>query len=200
MKCQKCSKPAVIHLTEIVSDSAGAKRAVEIHLCLGHAEEAGLVVPGSEILPQGLAGGMGSKKGEPVKPAAGADTGLPTAIVPASPSSTGSGMVVARGGNAGDPVVCPECGMNWSTFKQSGLMGCKHDYELYEAKLLPLLKRAQEGASQHVGKVPHARKTEAGDRQMTTLRLRRELQKAIDAENYEQAARLRDELRKLEQN
>jgi protein arginine kinase activator len=199
MKCQKCSKPAVIHLTEIVSDSAGAKRAVEIHLCLGHAEEAGLVVPGSEVLPQGLAGLGTSKKNDPMKPAAGADTGLPTAIVPATSSS--GGLTVRREkGEAGDPAACPVCGMNWTTFKQQGLMGCSHDYELYEAKLLPLLKRAQEGASQHVGKVPHARKTEAGDRQMTTLRLRRELQKAIDAENYEQAASLRDELRKLEQN
>ena len=197
MKCQKCSKPAVIHLTEIVSDSAGAKRAVEIHLCLGHAEEAGLVIPGSEILPQGLASGS-SKKGDPMKPAAGAE--LPTAIVPAATSSSGGLTVRREKGEANDPVACPVCGMNWSTFKQSGLMGCSHDYELYEAKLLPLLKRAQEGASQHVGKVPHARKTEAGDRQMTTLRLRRELQQAIDAENYERAASLRDELRKLEQN
>jgi protein arginine kinase activator len=198
MKCQKCSKPAVIHLTEIVNDSAGAKRAVEIHLCLGHAEEAGLVVPGSEILPQGLASGT-SKKSDPMKPAAGADTGLPTAIVPATP--LGGHLAVRREkGEAGDPVACPECGMNWTTFKQSGLMGCKHDYELYEMKLLPLLKRAQEGASQHVGKVPHARKTAAGDRQMTTMRLERELRKAVDAENYEQAASLRDQLRKLEQN
>ncbi|MGN6368464.1 MAG: UvrB/UvrC motif-containing protein [Phycisphaerae bacterium] len=201
MKCQKCSKPAVIHLTEIVSDSAGAKRAVEIHLCLGHAEEMGLVVPGSEVLP--LAGGLGTggaKKNDPVKPAAGADTGLPTAIVPAPTSSSGHLAVRREKGEAGDPAACPICGMNWTTFKQSGLMGCSHDYELYETKLLPLLKRAQEGAIQHVGKVPHARKTEAGDRQMTTLRLRRELQKAIDAENYEQAASLRDQLRKLEQN
>ena len=200
MKCQKCSKPAVIHLTEIVSDSAGAKRAVEIHLCLGHAEEAGLVVPGSEILPQGLAGGMGSKKNDPAKPAAGADRGFPTGIFAAATSSSGCLSVRREKGDAGDPVACPVCGMNWQTFKQLGLMGCSHDYELYEAKLLPLLKRAQEGASQHVGKVPHAGKPAAGDRRMTTMRLERELRKAIDAENYEQAASLRDQLRKLGEN
>ena len=198
MKCQKCSKPAVIHLTEIVTDPIGGKRAVEIHLCLGHAAEAGLIAPGSEILPQGLAGGI-SKKVDSNKPASAADTGLPTAIVPAPPSP-GGGLVVARDKGPGDPASCPVCGMSWTSFKQSGLMGCSHDYELYEAKLLPLLKRAQEGSTQHIGKVPQGKTSEANDRQVATLRLRRELQRAIDAENYEQAATLRDQLRKLEPN
>jgi protein arginine kinase activator len=49
-----------------------------------------------------------------------------------------------------------------------------------------------------VGKVPRKKKTQETDRQVTTLRLRRELQKAIDAENYEAAARLRDQLKGLE--
>ena len=52
VKCQKCSNPAVVHLTEVISDGDGVKRAVEIHLCVSHAVEAGLVAPGSEILPQ----------------------------------------------------------------------------------------------------------------------------------------------------
>ena len=54
MKCQKCSKPAMIHLTEIITDSAGHKRAVEIHLCLGHAQEAGLVAQGPRLGPAGM--------------------------------------------------------------------------------------------------------------------------------------------------
>src|SRR5579862_1871534 len=141
MKCQKCSKPAVIHLTEIVTDPVGAKRAVEIHLCLGHAAEAGLIAPGSEILPQGLAGGLSSKKSDTTKPASAADTGLPTAIVPAPPSSTGGLVVTREKSPASDPAECPICGLTWSNFKQAGLMGCPHDYEFYEAKLMPLLKR-----------------------------------------------------------
>ena len=70
----------------------------------------------------------------------------------------------------------------------------------FAGKLLSLLKRAQEGASEHVGKVPARKKTADADRQVTTLRLRRELQKAVDAENYEAAAQLRDKLRILEEN
>ena len=194
MKCQKCAKSAVIHLTEIVADSMGSKRAVELHLCLGHAAEAGLIAPGSEILPQVISANL-----KPVQP----ETALPesnesgTAIVPKVPTS-GGGLVVAR--EKGEAAACPICGLNWSAFKQSGLMGCAHDYTLYEGKLLPLLKRAQEGATEHVGKIPQTKKTEETDRQVSSLRIRRDLQKAIDAENYEQAARLRDELRQLERN
>ena len=98
------------------------------------------------------------------------------------------------------PGICPICGMSWADFKHAGVMGCGHDYDQFAGKLLPLLKRAQEGATQHVGKVPARQKTPDTDRQVTTLRLRRELQKAVEAENYEQAAQLRDKLRTLEKN
>jgi protein arginine kinase activator len=195
MKCQKCPKQAVIHLTEIISDPMGAKRAVEIHLCLGHAAEAGIIAPGSEILPQVMSSkslSPSSKKPEPELEAAS-----PTAIVPA-PGNTG-GLVVSRS-KEGDPAACPMCGLTWSNFKQNGLMGCSHDYTMFETKLLPLLKRAHEGATDHAGKIPAARKTEETNRHVNSLRIRRELQKAIDAENYEQAARLRDELRQIEHN
>ena len=55
MKCQKCAKPAVVHLTEVIADPSGGKRSVEVHLCLAHAVEAGLVAPGSEVLPPAFA-------------------------------------------------------------------------------------------------------------------------------------------------
>jgi protein arginine kinase activator len=198
MKCQKCSKPAVVHLTEVVNDAGGVKRAVEIHLCLGHAAEAGLIAPGAEFLtpPPQMSFGNPQKKSDKGS-GAGADTGLPTAIVPTSPSS--GGLTVTRSKEqSSDPSSCPICGLTWTSFKSAGLMGCPHDYEVFEGKLVPLLKRAQEGSTDHVGKVPRKKKTQETDRQVTTMRLRRELQKAIDAENYEQAARLRDQLRTLE--
>ncbi len=59
MNCQKCARPAIVHLTEVVSESGltlGAqgkgKRTVEIHLCLGHAVEAGLIVASADVPPQ----------------------------------------------------------------------------------------------------------------------------------------------------
>jgi protein arginine kinase activator len=192
MKCQKCAKQAVVHLTEIVSPSQaaqigsgvaelGGKHAVEIHLCLMHAVEAGLLTP------------VNNPSAPPQTPAEQASS---SAIMPAS--SEPAELAVAR--TPVDPLTCPICGSTWAQFKQGGLMGCAHDYEQFAGKLVPLLKRAQEGATEHVGKVPAGRKTQEADRQVATLRLRRELQKAIDAENYEQAARLRDQLKSLEHN
>jgi protein arginine kinase activator len=116
---------------------------------------------------------------------------------PAQPAATPPALA---GGRGPSPEVCPVCGMNWNEFKQAGVMGCGHDYEQFAGKLLPLLKRAQEGAADHVGKVPARKKTPDADRQVTTLRLRRELQKALETENYEAAAQLRDKLRTLERN
>jgi len=173
----------MVHLTEIVHDASGRKRTVELHLCLEHAVEAGLVMPGAEMLPQVT---MGKPASAGVKKMGG---GVKMTIVP---------TVIRGSSQTSDPTTCPTCGLTWMQFKQTGLMGCPHDYELFERKLLPLLKRVQEGANDHMGKVPPRSKTQETDRQVTSLRLRRELQKAIDVENYEKAAHLRDELRTIE--
>jgi protein arginine kinase activator len=187
MKCQKCPRTAAVHLTEVITEGGGAKRAVEIHLCLVHAVDAGLIAPEVGLVPLT---GPGS---QPQKTA-----GFSSSIVPAPPA-TGA-LTVVRGKEPADASVCPVCGLTWGHFKQAGVFGCPHDYLLFEARLTPLLKRAQEGVTEHVGKVPPKRKTQEVDRQVASLRLRRELQKALDAENYEKAARLRDQLRVLEKN
>jgi len=196
MKCQKCAKPAMVHLTEIISENegphgmgGGTKKAVEIHLCLNHAIEAGLVMPGADVPPQALA--MGTPD-EPLQPGS-------TAIVPSPSDSKGLAVARERSPKPVDPMTCPHCGMNWADFKHNGVMGCAHDYELFASKLLPLLKRAQEGSADHVGKVPARKKSRDTERQVITLRLQRELQKAVDAEKYEEAAQLRDQLRQMEQ-
>jgi protein arginine kinase activator len=192
MKCQKCAKPAQVHLTEIVSEAGdllGEKRAVELHLCLHHAIEAGLVIPGTEVPSQSISMGSG--------PAEAPISQNSTAIVPAPIES--KGLAVSRERKAVDPTTCPHCGMNWTDFKHAGVMGCPHDYELFALKMLPLLKRAQEGAIDHVGKVPPRKKTRETERQVITLRLQRELKRAVDAENYEAAAELRDQLRGMDQ-
>jgi protein arginine kinase activator len=79
-------------------------------------------------------------------------------------------------------------------------MGCTHDYEFFVSRLMPLVKRAHEGAIEHVGKVPKARRgmVSQTDRLRVAARAKRELQRAVDAENYELAAQLRDQLKQLE--
>jgi protein-arginine kinase activator protein McsA len=179
----------VVHLTEILPADDGmgeSKRAVEIHLCLAHAVEAGIVVPGPELPPLAEAAVAETPTQSP--------TSGTKAIVPSSTESN----ELTRSTKPQDQ--CPHCGMNWSSFKQAGLMGCPHDYDTFSTKMLPLLKRAQEGATSHIGKVPARRKTPDTEQRIVSQRLRRELQKAIDAENYEEAAQLRDQLRQLEKN
>ena len=186
MKCQKCNRPAAVHLTEVVTDHDGTKRPMEIHLCVAHAVEAGLVAAETDLT---------AATGAPASEAA--DSVPPTAIVPATPGPMG--LTVVR--NAPPPTdCCPVCGMSWQQFRQAGVMGCPHDYAVFETRLLPLLKRAQEGAVQHAGKVPLALRKGEPVHEVVSLRLRRELQRALDAENYEQAAQLRDQLKKLKNN
>ena len=92
---------------------------------------------------------------------------------------------------------CDVCGMTFGEFRERGLLGCPHDYDAFEKALTPLLARAQEGATRHIGKVPH-RASDGQKKQNAMLRLRTELKGAIAAEDYERAAVLRDQIKELE--
>ncbi|MFZ5826026.1 MAG: UvrB/UvrC motif-containing protein [Bacillota bacterium] len=92
--------------------------------------------------------------------------------------------------------TCRHCGMTYSEFAQSGVLGCAKCYDEMEPHLLPLIKRIQ-GTTTHSGKVPKrtggiARKR----RELDTLR--RQLEQAIQNEQYEEAARLRDQMKQIE--
>jgi protein arginine kinase activator len=101
-------------------------------------------------------------------------------------------------------VSCEHCGITWAEFRQTGLLGCENDYDLFERDLAPLIQRAHDGATHHVGKVPVRRGGSAGGgaaklrRQADLTRLRKELAKAVESEDYERAARLRDQIREAE--
>lgn len=97
-------------------------------------------------------------------------------------------------------AACEICGITWADFKQGGLLGCEHDYNLFEKDLTPLLQRAHEGATHHCGKVP-TRRGGTGvpvKKAVDLAKLRKELQRAVDAEDYERAAQLRDLIRQAE--
>ena len=194
MKCQKCVQPAVVHLTELFTDGA-VKKAVELHLCYEHALESGLLAPPTQetptlpaLSPPPMHTQVHKKKVE-----AGGESGGGLTIVPKVPPA---GVALVRK-ESGEGAECPICGSSWGSFKTSGKMGCPHDYVHFEGKLVGLVKRAHEGASQHAGKVPAKMRHSAGTRDVTASRLRRELQLAVDAEKYEEAARLRDLLKKV---
>lgn len=94
-------------------------------------------------------------------------------------------------------LVCPHCKLTFAEFRNGGLLGCPHDYEAFEKALVPLIERAHEGASHHVGKIPRRRRGEAPPAD-DLIRLRQELNKAVSLEQYEKAAQIRDRIRLLE--
>ena len=90
-------------------------------------------------------------------------------------------------------VKCPNCGFTQSDFKKSARLGCSECYEVFSEALTALLKGMHKG-TQHRGKVPpRARRVVALD--TAVARLEKELKEAIAAENFEAAAKIRDEIR-----
>ena len=95
-----------------------------------------------------------------------------------------------------DKKTCPMCGITFSEFRKGGRLGCPYDYVVFEEDLEPLLVNIH-GAKKHVGKVP---KNLGGTpkRHFQLKRLRSALQRAIDAENYEEAGAIRDKIKAVE--
>lgn len=93
--------------------------------------------------------------------------------------------------------TCPSCGISFGEFRANGLLGCAQDYEVFGDLLNPLIERAHEGADQHRGKQP-GEATDQSKARARVMQIKRELEDAVKSEAYEDAARLRDELSKLE--
>jgi protein arginine kinase activator len=90
-------------------------------------------------------------------------------------------------------LACPMCGIRFMEFRTEGRLGCPHDYEVFRRGLRPLLERVHR-AVHHAGKKP-ARQVPPPEAQRELLDLRRRLHLAIEREEYEEAARIRDLLR-----
>jgi protein arginine kinase activator len=94
-------------------------------------------------------------------------------------------------------TACPECGMTWGEFRQHGRFGCAGDYALFKQEIDRLLQRIH-GSTQYVGKTPPLHGAAPVRTALDELgAARRALAEAIGAENYEEAARLRDEISRL---
>jgi protein arginine kinase activator len=92
---------------------------------------------------------------------------------------------------------CPICDITFAEFREKGRLGCPNDYPFFRESLDPLLEKIH-GAAVHRGRLPRAADAATPDRCDKLLRLRRELHTAVKAEQYETAARLRDEIRQEE--
>lgn len=97
----------------------------------------------------------------------------------------------------GDAARCAYCGTSLRDFRASGRLGCAHCYGAFEQSLRDLLRRVH-GSAKHVGRrydVPDPGSLERG---ATLSELRTRLQQAIQSEEFETAATLRDQIRTLE--
>jgi len=96
---------------------------------------------------------------------------------------------------------CDQCGITFLEFRNSGLLGCPNDYDAFAMAMVPLLERAHEGATEHQGKSPGGEGGQspelARDRQLISLR--EALADAVDQEDYELAAQLRDKIKAMKQ-
>jgi len=95
-------------------------------------------------------------------------------------------------------AVCNKCGMTYEKFRSIGRLGCDECYATFRSELIGVLKNLQ-GSTKHNGKVPNKISLKFS-RDLEIENLTNELNKAIELEEYEEAARLRDEIKKIKQN
>lgn len=185
MKCDHCQNEATVQETII----QGGK-VVQRNLCETCAKAAGVKIQTPASLPQAIANA--------VKAHALAD--------PAAQERLRAAAAAA---------ICPSCALTYASFRQTGMLGCPECYKAFDQQLWPLLERAHEGGTHHVGKIPRRASSAAAsgeqpgpsravalfgsakERAQRIVILRQQLAEAVAAEQYERAAQLRDELRKL---
>ena len=117
--------------------------------------------------------------------------------------------LAAKSGTASEPVSgsedepfsqreCPSCGLKFVEFRNTGRLGCPHDYEEFREELVPLLENIH-GETKHCGKSPRRQHLPQNKKTQAELaQLRKQLVQAVTKEAYEEAARLRDRIRQLE--
>lgn len=120
--------------------------------------------------------------------------------------ATGTGNLpltdfLAQMGRAGEASQvggpCPYCGLKLDDFKKTGRLGCSHCFVAFEPHLRTLLRRLH-GSTQHVGKVYLPPNPSTTEREERLAGLRRKLSKAVESEDFERAAQIRDQIRSLE--
>jgi protein arginine kinase activator len=93
-------------------------------------------------------------------------------------------------------IKCRFCGLTYADFKKKGRLGCAFCYSTFNIQLVPLLRKIH-GAAHHRGKSPLQKNVKVHF-EAKIKELRGRLERAINLEEYETAAKLRDEIKKLE--
>jgi protein arginine kinase activator len=170
MTCQDCKeRQAQVHFTQILNNEK-----LTLALCKKCAAARGFHSP-LESMPFPLAEIL---DGLVDKPARGPDPEIP------------------------DTLSCSGCGLTFQEFARQGRFGCGQCYKAFRSRLQPIMRKIH-GASLHRGKMPEAGPEQPTDDKPIPVReeerLESELRKAIDSEDFERAAEIRDKLRALKE-
>ena len=101
-----------------------------------------------------------------------------------------------EGDSISSSMVCESCGTTHQDFKKGGRLGCEACYHVFRPVLDPLLDGMHAG-NKHLGKIPSGSESRVRFEQTIEV-LRKELQDAVEKEDFEKAAELRDKLHDLE--
>lgn len=180
MKCEKCGKnEANTFYKETINGNTR-----EMHLCADCAREMHI---GAEFQNAftGIGNSMASFWSDPFQAFFGSSFGPLLGSMAGQPTE---GARLASGRK------CPSCGMSEAELRRTGRAGCPECYNAFADLLTPYIRQVH-GADTHLGAKP---KDEEKKAENPVAEMRAKLQEAIQNENYEEAARLRDEIRRLE--
>lgn len=93
-------------------------------------------------------------------------------------------------------IACPSCSFTFSKFLSLGKFGCSSCYEVFGSQLDEIFKRLHNGNTEHTGKIPASYGNTLKIKKEID-QLRNQMKSSIETENFEEAARLRDEVRSL---
>lgn len=186
MVCDHCgAEESVIHLTQIVDNEMRT-----LHLCPACAEEQGVEgmqtpadsFPLADFLAKmgpGFSGGEGGS------------------LLENPEGGLGESEPVDEDEAGYDAFFCPFCKTHLGELRKSGRMGCPECWSAFEPRMRRLLRRIH-GSHQHVGKVYLSPDPTSSEKRRRVSGLRRKLQRAVELEDFERAAELRDEIRALD--
>jgi len=96
--------------------------------------------------------------------------------------------------------VCPECGITMEQFRKQAVLGCPKDYDVFETDLKEVIEKTQDNNLTHKGKVPAQILNSSNARPENHDKieeLKKQLSRAVEKEDYELAAKIRDQLKDL---
>ncbi|PKL46201.1 MAG: hypothetical protein CVV39_07505 [Planctomycetes bacterium HGW-Planctomycetes-1] len=97
--------------------------------------------------------------------------------------------------------ACPECGITMEQFRKQAVLGCPKDYDVFEDDLKDVIEKTQDNNLTHKGKIPakaQADPNAQNENRDKIEELQKQLSQAVKKEDYELAAKIRDQLKDLQ--